>query len=533
MARETNISWYDSTFNAWIGCAKVHAGCTNCYAEADFANRRKRVVWGQHGTRSKTSHANWQLPLKWNREADDVNNDLEAVAAANGWDVADPCRPRVFCSSLADVFEHMPVVEWIEFAAGYRVSIFGVVQSQWRAGGSRSGEWRDLHPRVGKGGYLYFDVKGSESLGTVKVHRVVMKSFVGDPTDEKPCVRHLDGNPANNELWNLLYGTHKENQEDMKRHGTTRIGTRNGRSRLSPAQVEEIRKACASGESQDSVAERYGVGQTAVSRIVRKVSWSEPEVLPTFDGMRSASVGHVRDHRGHPLFRCECCDSIYDEPGTCVTCHQQLGPLSIDDLRVSLFKLIDATPSLDWLLLTKRPENIRKMWTIPQNGRDAGADDVLIRNNVWIGTSVSDQETANKAIPELLKCRDLSPCLFLSCEPLLGPIDLDAPWHSAGGFPSPGSGYVPSIDWVITGGESGPDSRPCDVNWIRDIGKQCKDASVPWFNKQLGSKVVADANSCSVDDCKMIAGGFVSPKAGDPLEWTTDLRVREFPDTSR
>ena len=86
----------------------------------------------------------------------------------------------------------------------------------------------------------------------------------------------------------------------------------------------------------------------------------------------------------------------------------------MDDLRLDLFELIDATPNLDWLLLTKRPENVLRMWPASGNGKDPGAVDYLRRENVWLGTSVSDQRSAEKQIPELLKCRELSPVLFLA-----------------------------------------------------------------------------------------------------------------------
>lgn len=84
----TKIEWADLTFNCWIGCAKVSPGCKFCYAEADMDKRRKRAVWGACGTRSVTSYSYWQEALKWNREA-----QHEGV------------RKRVFCASLADVFE--------------------------------------------------------------------------------------------------------------------------------------------------------------------------------------------------------------------------------------------------------------------------------------------------------------------------------------------------------------------------------------------------------------------------------------------
>jgi protein gp37 len=88
MSENSKIEWTDNTFNPWIGCSKVSPGCKNCYAEADMDNRRKRVVWGVNGTRSVTSYGYWRQPVLWNRAAEEAGE-----------------RKRVFCASLADVFE--------------------------------------------------------------------------------------------------------------------------------------------------------------------------------------------------------------------------------------------------------------------------------------------------------------------------------------------------------------------------------------------------------------------------------------------
>jgi protein gp37 len=88
MAANSAIEWTDHTFNPWRGCTKVHAGCTNCYAEVNYSVKMHGVKWGPNGTRVKLSHAGWKEPLKWNREAEAAGE-----------------RRRVFCASLADVFE--------------------------------------------------------------------------------------------------------------------------------------------------------------------------------------------------------------------------------------------------------------------------------------------------------------------------------------------------------------------------------------------------------------------------------------------
>jgi protein gp37 len=89
MGEKTEIAWCDSTFNPWIGCQKVSAGCDNCYAETLMDKRYHKVEWGPHGERKRTSEANWNLPLRWAKAARLTGE-----------------RPKVFCSSLADVFDN-------------------------------------------------------------------------------------------------------------------------------------------------------------------------------------------------------------------------------------------------------------------------------------------------------------------------------------------------------------------------------------------------------------------------------------------
>ncbi len=97
--------------------------------------------------------------------------------------------------------------------------------------------------------------------------------------------------------------------------------------------------------------------------------------------------------------------------------------------------------------------------------------------NVWLGVSVEDQQRADERIPELL--RTPAAVRFLSCEPLLGPVDV-TPWLRV----SPLSRHRHAIDWIIAGCESGPNARPCDVSWLRSLRDQCAAAGVPYFLKQ-------------------------------------------------
>ena len=229
----------------------------------------------------------------------------------------------------------------------------------------------------------------------------------------------------------------------------------------------------------------------------------------------------------------------------------QLGDsaLTMGDLRRDLFALIDATPHLDWLLLTKRPENIWRMWepteALPLPDRTVDLRErphPQFRPNVWIGTSVENQEMADERIQHLLKCRDLAPVLWLSVEPMLGPVNLRQTHRLTERNEQPLMRPIDGVDWVVFGGESdqGSPARPCNVEWIRDGLRQCHEASVPAFIKQLGSRPYSE-DAKSFRDWPDRTGYFMdgegihfdlSDKAGaDPSEWPEDLRIREFPES--
>ena len=99
MSENSKIEWTDHTFNPWIGCTKVSPGCDHCYAERDMAGRLKVVQWGPHGARVRTKPANWAKPVAWNRRH-------EEFFAQHGR------RQRVFCASLADVFDNQVDPAW-------------------------------------------------------------------------------------------------------------------------------------------------------------------------------------------------------------------------------------------------------------------------------------------------------------------------------------------------------------------------------------------------------------------------------------
>ena len=225
---------------------------------------------------------------------------------------------------------------------------------------------------------------------------------------------------------------------------------------------------------------------------------------------------------------CASLSDFFEGPETCRDPEQYK---NIEVGRKRTFELIEKTPNLIWQLLTKRPENVLKF--VPDHwlerpvvhthfdhkrakpevteafsklvhlaykshtGHDFGFPD-----NVWIGTSAGTQKSADVLIPALLEIP--AKVRFVSCEPLLEKIDLrkymcEHYLHETG----PESNmfyckicqasdqnhdlYINQIDWVICGGESGPNARPMLLDWARDLKKQCEVTKTPYFFKQNGA----------------------------------------------
>lgn len=159
----------------------------------------------------------------------------------------------------------------------------------------------------------------------------------------------------------------------------------------------------------------------------------------------------------------------------------------LDEARSRLWTLIAETPHLDWLLLTKRPDVMLRLWPWQPDA---------VPHNVWAGVTLEDQRRANERIPVLLRVP--ARVRFLSCEPLLGPVDLDD-IESPDGDDFSALDRIDAdqdseahgeefhtVDWVIAGGESGPGARPMKPDWARALRDQCANAGVPFFLKQWG-----------------------------------------------
>jgi len=159
-------------------------------------------------------------------------------------------------------------------------------------------------------------------------------------------------------------------------------------------------------------------------------------------------------------------------------------------VREMLWDLIRRTPHLDWLILTKRIGNARSMLPADWGGG---------YSNVWLGASVVNQFEADRDIPKLVQLSAAR--RFLSCEPLLGPIDLSSHlgiwwnstmrcWESTGSAINRDAWGGRRLDWVIIGGESGPNARSMTIGWAKEIVAACRGAAVAPFVQQLGARPV-------------------------------------------
>lgn len=205
---------------------------------------------------------------------------------------------------------------------------------------------------------------------------------------------------------------------------------------------EECHHCYAEGIAHHYGHQVWGPSATTPRRHFGEKHWQEPHRWNRL----AEQTGHRRS-----VFCASMADVYEDNP-------------DLSNERQKLWGLIEATPWLNWLLLTKRPENILAMspWGRCERWPD----------NVWVGTSVGSQRRAEERIPLLLEVP--AAVHFLSCEPLLEALDL-SPWLS-------------DLQWVICGGESGLQARLMRVDWARTLRDQCLAKGVPFFFKQHGGR---------------------------------------------
>lgn len=230
-----------------------------------------------------------------------------------------------------------------------------------------------------------------------------------------------------------------------------------------------------------------------------------------------------------------------------------------DDEIDEVFGVMAVCHEHTFIVLTKRADRMRehlsrdrrKRWARAGASRIEDADisfDAIAMGpralaNVVLGVSVENQEWADKRIPHLLDTP--AACRMASYEPALGEIDFFAFLRGDlrdRSLAALDAAATPGLDWVVVGGESGPGSRPFDVEWARSTVRACRAAAVPVFVKQLGAMPVCDVQPTPLhrthDGRRQIGLTGTSlqlrhKKGGDMAEWPEDLQVRELPAIAR
>ena len=253
-------------------------------------------------------------------------------------------------------------------------------------------------------------------------------------------------------------------------------------------------------------------------------SWPAIGHHPSRKGLARKNAAGISKFTGEVRFNEEWLDQPlrWKKPRKIFVCaHGDLFHESVPDEWIDrVFAVMALAPQHTFQVLTKRPERARAYMAglgeagpldifVRGNGRLLKAAEYSTRNtariefqpvqrwplrNVWLGTSVSDQSSADLRIPHLLAAP--AAVRFISAEPLLGPVDLTAVKHDLHGKICAMTGYLgtgmygdygPRLDWVICGGESGPHARPMHPDWARSLRNQCQAAKVPFLFKQWGA----------------------------------------------
>ena len=298
-------------------------------------------------------------------------------------------------------------------------------------------------------------------------------------------------------------------------------------------------------------------GDQAPRRVTSAENWRQP-----LRWDRAAAKAGVRRR----VFCASLADVFEDVAGSPVN-----DPNTMAEWRVRLWGLIRDTPHLDWLLLTKRPENVLSL--VPDHWRPHEPGRGPVNGwpaHVWIGCTVENQARAAERLPHLLRIP--APVRFVSYEPALERVEFGR-WlplrERAHGIEASAEGGTRGIDWIIVGGESGPGARPFELAWARSVVAQGKAASVPVFVKQMGAlRRMGEFSSFEewVNKAQSWIGGtgaqcfdgkmrrcligadmqrardegafpvsYWLPKwqdraGADPAEWPEDLRVQQFPE---
>lgn len=460
---KTSIAWTDSTWSPTRGCSRVSEGCRNCYAERQAVRQKGS---GYEGLVRLTPEG-----PRWTGAVRLVPEMLDAPLR---W--REP--RRIFVNSMSDLFHERLSNEDI-------AAVFGVMAAAPR----HTFQCLTKRPERMHAFLSAPDVRHK----VAQARDSVLVDFEHNPVEKWAPIPGFDGYEASS------HGNIRSDSGPLKVHENKRTGRlavtiwNHGEPATEPVHRLVLLAHCG-GPSEPGLEVCHRNGKKLDNRLAN-LRW----------GTRSENQQEKVEHgaRGGPA-------KLTPEQVEAVKAARRTGRTqqSVGDefgVSRSLVSMIEsgrvwAPPA--WL-----------QWPLP---------------NVWLGVSVEDQATADARIPHLL--RTPAAVRFVSYEPALGPVDFE-----------PCLQYEPftdkykmtlglkewcGLDWIIVGGESGPGARPFDVTWARTIIRQCREAGVACFVKQLGANAV---ESSPAFDGPPVRRHFADRKGGSLAEWPESLRVRQFP----
>lgn len=498
MGADSTIEWTHHTLNPWRGCSKVHAGCTNCYAEKNIGVKMQGITWGevwQGGQRVVAADSAWEHPPRWAR------------AAAKAGE-----RRRVFCASLADVLE---VPEDVPSVRGGDEAHRRVQEARAAMDGARARLWDAIRQTAhvgddGSGRYVPF----TPTLPSASMRIGGLDWLL------------LTKRPEN---WRLV-------PEDVRR--LVWLGTSISDQKTADEWVPRLLQA-----------EGFRVRFLSVEPLVGPVDLST---------WLRYTPSHGRDSKqgGIGAGGCTCRRTGSGQPGP----RLEAGRAAVEPLdAMQRVQTVQAQTRGELLGRVPPGESHDGRRATPCLGAPTGVQALLWGANPrWHDGQPQERQEDGQPPHEFGAGLPIGagPSRAARLEAWSGGptrrAKRDGETHGRTGDSGahlPGAGGeapgtrcpihgerashiedlprgAPGISWVIVGGESGPKARPCNVEWVRDIVRQCREAGVPCFVKQLGSRPVG-------------LGGYgdfaehMDPKGGNMDQWPEDIRVREFPEAHR
>lgn len=499
-----------------MGCAKVSPACAHCYAEELMDKRYGKVKWGAGQPRVRTSEANWKLPLRWNREAENTG-----------------VRTRVFCASLADWLDDDGVpIEWL---ADLLALIKDTPHLDWLQLSKRPENFFARLKAVDallSNGYIPFNETSAtraKGVPTGEVRRIGDRQYGEDLAALKAGGRPMEwrhkkgmlqkGESGDDERTRLFAGQINAKQCEISFSGAS-AGVDSFQRANTAGSYDQSQERQQAGQSpgEPGVGDLQSAAASCDSGVEREASRHSRRETPKDEAQRQRCDGNeeAQSRRGE---REENSNKILHETKGSQLHHHR--------------KDVEAFAS--WI----------RAWI---NGSPPA--------NIWIGATVENQEYADKRIPALLSIP--ARVRFLSCEPLLGAVDLtfpggaqiDTPYYLRGNFwevacenhcsfvgreselnrdgeedrcPKCNSdvlvyrrGDDPCIHWVIAGGESGKHARPSHPDWFRSLRDQCVAAGVAFHFKQWGEWVPA-VESHGITGSSMPENGIMP--CGKSAQW--------------